>query len=251
LFFQINNERGRDYTRRNITPGSDQPSILGPQPTPNAGAVIPPPHNSVPSAATNAVAATGVPIPAMPGGPSVAQPSHPSNEPRLQTSSVLSGGPPQYPIQAMLQGPPGVVPPQFPGYGAPQFTQGSAQAPMMQPSGQGSQQMTGNVNYPLPPGSSQFMYLGNGNHPAPHAPGPQAMPFPGLRGQQISPGPQMVQTPGYSNPAFQQGPGQPMPQFPMYGSQQFPPGMEPQMMRFPQHGGQQFPFSLPRHPYNR
>jgi hypothetical protein len=75
-FFQINNEQGRDYTRRNITPGSDQPSILGPQATPNAGAVIPPPHSSVPSAATNAVAAPGVPIRTVPAEPLVAQPSH-------------------------------------------------------------------------------------------------------------------------------------------------------------------------------
>ncbi|GJN18363.1 hypothetical protein PR202_gb05516 [Eleusine coracana subsp. coracana] len=44
----IDNERGRDYTRKSITPGSDQPSILGPQPTPNTGAVIPPPNSSVP-----------------------------------------------------------------------------------------------------------------------------------------------------------------------------------------------------------
>jgi hypothetical protein len=94
LFFQTNNERDRDYTRWNITPGSDHPSILGPQPTPNAGAVIPPPHSSVPSAATNAVAAPGVPIPTVPAEPSVAQPSHHSSEPRLQTSVVPSGEPP-------------------------------------------------------------------------------------------------------------------------------------------------------------
>jgi polypyrimidine tract-binding protein 2 len=150
----------------------------------------------------------------------------------------------------MLQGPPGVVPPQFLSYGAPQFTQGSAQAPIMRPSGQGSQQMTSNVNYLLPPGSPQFMYLGNGNYLAPNAPGPQAMSFPDYRGQQISPGPQMIQAPGYVYPAFQQGPAQPMPQFLMHGSQQFLPGMEPQMMHFPENGGPQFPFALPRHPYN-
>jgi polypyrimidine tract-binding protein 2 len=50
-----------------------------------------------------------MPILAMPGEPSVAQPSHTFNEPRLQTFVVLSGGPPQYPSQAMLHGPPGVV----------------------------------------------------------------------------------------------------------------------------------------------
>lgn len=194
-----------------------------------------------------------MPAPTMPGEPSFVQPHH-SSEQHSQTTSFPSGGPPQYPSQAMLQSPPGVVPPQFPGYGAPQFNQGSAQAPMMQPSGQGSQQMSNNVNYQLPAGSPQFMYLGNGRPPAPNAPGPQAMSFPGLGRQLLSPGPQMMQAPGYGNLAFPQGPGRPMPQmpqFPMYGSQQFPPGMEPQMMHFPEHGGQHIPFAPPRHPYNR
>ncbi|TVU03214.1 hypothetical protein EJB05_51245 [Eragrostis curvula] len=242
LNVKVNNERGRDYTKRNITPGSDQPSILGPQPTQNTGAVIPPPHNNAPSSATNALMPPGVPIPTT-GEPSVVQP-HPSSEPRSQTADVPSGGLPQYP--------PGAVPPQFPGYGAPQFTQGSIQAPMMQPSGQASQQMSSNVNYQLPSGSPQFMYLGNGSHPPPNAPGPQAMPFPGLGGQQLPPGPPMMQAPGYGSLAFPQGPGQPMmPQFPMFGSQQFPPGMDPQMMRFLEQGGQQLPFGPPRHAYNR
>ncbi|KAK3161305.1 hypothetical protein QOZ80_1BG0075450 [Eleusine coracana subsp. coracana] len=246
LNVKIDNERGRDYTRKSITPGSDQPSILGPQPTPNTGAVIPPPNSSVPSAAINAVTPLGAPTPTIPGEPSIVQHHH-SSEPHSQNARVT----PHYPSQAMLQGPPGVVPPQFPGYGAPQFNQGSAQVPMLQPSGQGSQQMSSNVNYQLPPGSPQFMYLGNGNHPALNAPGPQAMPFPGSGRRLLSPGPQIMQAPGYGNIAFPQGPGRPMPQFPMYGGHQFPPGVEPRMMHFPEQGGQQLPFAPPRHPYNR
>uniref|UniRef100_A0A0A9CKM8 PTBP1-like RNA recognition motif 2 domain-containing protein n=1 Tax=Arundo donax TaxID=35708 RepID=A0A0A9CKM8_ARUDO len=250
LNVKINNERGRDYTKGNITPtpSSDQPSILGPQPIPNVGAVIQPPHSSVPSGATNAVMPPGVPIPTTPGEPSAA---HPPSEPRSQTAIVPSGGPPQYPSEAILQGPPG-VPPQFPGYGAPQFAQGSAQAPMVQPSGQGSQQTSSHVNYQLPQGSPQFMqYLSNGSHPVPNTNGPQAMPFPGLGGQQLPPGPQMMQAPGYGSMPFPQRPGQLMPQFPMYSNQQFPPGMEHQMMPFSEQGGQQLPFAPPMHPYNR
>nr|AVY91693.1 polypyrimidine tract-binding [Saccharum hybrid cultivar SP80-3280]AVY91711.1 polypyrimidine [Saccharum hybrid cultivar SP80-3280]AVY91718.1 polypyrimidine [Saccharum hybrid cultivar SP80-3280] len=242
LNVKVNNERGRDYTKGSVTPSSDQPSILGPQPIPNVGAAIPPAQGSVPSAATNSV---------MPSGdPSVAVPSNPSSEPLLQAPVVSSGGPAQYPSQAILQAPPGVAP-GFPGYGALQFAQVSAQAQMVQPSGQGSQQMSSHVNYQLPPGSAQFMqYLGNGSHPLPNAPGPQTMPYPALGGQQLPPGPQMMQAPGFGGLPFSQGPGQPMPQFPMYGTQQFPPGMEPQMMRFPEQGGQQFTFA-PRGPYGR
>jgi len=235
LNVKINNERGRDYTKGNITPSSNQPSILGPQPLPNVGATIPQPNNSVPSAATSAVMPPGVPSPAMPGEPSVALPSHPSSEPHLQTPVAPLGGPPQYPSQAIL-------PQQFPGYG-------SAQAPMLQ--GQGSQQMSNHVNYQLPPGSAQFMqYLGNGSHLVPNTHGPQAVPFPGLGGQQLPPGPQMMQAPGYGGLPFSQGPRQPMAQFPMYSNQQFPPGMEPQMMPFSEQGGRQLPFP-PQGPYSR
>jgi polypyrimidine tract-binding protein 2 len=234
ISFQVNNERGRDYTKGNVTPSSDQPSILGPQPIPNVGAAIPPAPGSV---ATNSVM--------QPGDPSVAVPSNPSSEPLLQAPVVSSGGPAQYPNQAILQAPPGVAP-QFPGYGALQFAQGSAQAQMVQPSGQGSQQMSSHVNYQLPPAAQFMQYLGNGSHPLPNAPGPQTMPYPALGGQQLPPGPQMMQAPGFGGLPFSQGPGQPMPQFPMYGTQQFPPGMEPQMMQ----GGQQFTFA-PRGPYGR
>jgi len=145
LNVKVNNERGRDYTKGNVTPSSDRPSILGPQPIPNVGAAIPPAPGSV---ATNSVM--------QPGDPSVAVPSNPSSEPLLQAPVVSSGGPAQYPNQAILQAPPGVAP-QFPGYGALQFAQGSAQAQMVQPSGQGSQQMSSHVNYQLPPGAAQFM----------------------------------------------------------------------------------------------
>lgn len=242
LNVKVNNERGRDYTKGNATPSSDQPSILGPQPIPSVGAAIPPAQGSVPSAATNSV------MP--PGDPSVALPSNPSSEPLLQAPVVSSGGPPHYPNQAILQGPLGVVA-RFPGYGALQFAQGSAQAQMVQPSGQGSQHMSGHVNYQLPPGSAQFMqYLSNGSHPLPNAPGPQTMPYPALSGQQLPPGLQMMQAQGFGGLPFSQGPGQPMPQFPMYGTQQFPPGMEPQMMRFSEQGGQQFTFA-PRGPNSR
>nr|CAB3477644.1 unnamed protein product [Digitaria exilis] len=242
LNVKVNNDRGRDYTKGNVTPSSDQLSILGPQPMPNAGAVIPPPHG-VPSAATSAVMPPGVPTPAAPGEPSVALPSQPSSEPHSQTAVVPSGGPQQYPGQAILQGPPG-LPQQFPGYG-------SAQTPMVQPSGPGSQQMSSHVNYQLPSGSAQFMqYFGNGSHLVPNTHGPQAVPFPGLGGQQLPPGPQMMQAPGYGGLPFSQGPRQPMPQFPMYGNQQFPPGMEPQMMPFSEQGGRQLPFA-PRGPYGR
>ncbi|ONM40415.1 Polypyrimidine tract-binding protein homolog 2 [Zea mays] len=242
LNVKVNNERGRDYTKGNATPSSDQPSILGPQPIPSVGAAIPPAQGSVPSAATNSV------MP--PGDPSVALPSNPSSEPLLQAPVVSSGGPPHYPNQAILQGPLGVVA-RFPGYGALQFAQGSAQAQMVQPSGQGSQHMSGHVNYQLPPGSAQFMqYLSNGSHPLPNAPGPQTMPYPALSGQQLPPGLQMMQAQGFGGLPFSQGPGQPMPQFPMYGTQQFPPGMEPKMMRFSEQGGQQFTFA-PRGPNSR
>ncbi|KAJ1284361.1 hypothetical protein BS78_03G197700 [Paspalum vaginatum] len=248
LNVKVNNERGRDYTKGNIAPSSDQPSILGPQPIPNVGAVIPPPHGGVPSAATNAVMPPGVPISATPADPSVALSSNSSSEPHSQATVIPSGGPPQYPGQAILQNPPGVAP-QFPGYGVPQFTQGSSQVPMVQPSGHGSQLMSSHVNYQLPPGSAQFMqYLGNGSHPIPNAPGSQAMLFPGLGGQQLPPGPQMVQAPGYGGLPFAQGPGQLMPQFSMYGNQQFPPGMEPQAMPFSEQGGRQLPFA-PRGPF--
>ncbi|PAN29651.1 hypothetical protein PAHAL_5G240800 [Panicum hallii] len=240
LNVKVNNERGRDYTKGNITASSNQPSILGPQPVPNVGAAIPQANNSVPSAATSAVMPPGVPSPAMPGEPSVALSSHPSSEPHSQTPVAPPGGPPQYSSQAILPGPPQ----QFPGYG-------SAQAPMLQPSGQGSQQMSNHVNYQLPPGSAQFMqYLGNGSHLVPNSHGPQAVPFPGLGGQQLPPGPQMMQAPGYGGLPFSQGPRQPMTQFPMYGNQQFPPGMEPQMMPFSELGGQQLPFA-PQGPYRR
>ncbi|CAL4975240.1 unnamed protein product [Urochloa decumbens] len=242
LNVKVNNERGRDYTKGSITTSSDQPSILGPQPIPNAGAVIPPPHSTVPSAATSAVMPPGVPTPATPGEAS-ALPSHPTSEPHSQTAAVPPGGPPQYPGQAILPGPPG-VPQQFPGYGP-------AQVSMLQPSGQGNQQMSNHVNYQLPPGSAQFMqYLGNGSHLVPNTQGPQAVPFPGLGGQQLPPGPQMMQAPGYGGLPFSQGPRPPMPQFPMYGNQQFPPGLEPQMMPFSEQGGRQLPFA-PRGPYSR
>ncbi|CAO2170666.1 unnamed protein product [Urochloa humidicola] len=241
LNVKVNNERGRDYTKGNVTTSSDQPSILGPQPIPNAGAVIPQPPTSVPSATTSAVIPPGVPTPAMPGEAS-ALPSHPTSEPHSQAAAVPSGGPPQYPGQAILPAPPG-VPQQFPGYGL-------AQAPMLQPSVQGSQQMSNHVNYQLPPGSAQFMqYLGNGSHIVPNTHGPQAVPFPGLGGQQLPPGPQMIQAPGYGGLPFSQGPRPPMPQFPMYGNQQFPQGMEPQMMPFSEQGGRPFPFA-PRGPYS-
>ena len=239
-FFQVNNERGRDYTKGNITPSCNQPSILGPQPVPSVGAAIAQPNNSVPSAATSAVMPPGVPSPAMPGEPSVTLPSHPSSEPHSQTPVAPLGGPPQYPSQAILPGPPQ----QFPGYG-------SAQAPMLQPSGQGSQQMSNHVNYQLPPASAQFMqYLGNGSHLVPNTHGPQAVAFPGLGGQQLPPGAQMMQAPGYGGLPFSQGPRQPMAQFPMYSNQQFPPGMEPQMMPFSEQGGRQLPFA-PQGPYGR
>lgn len=249
LNVKVNNERGRDYTKGNVTPGSDQPSILGPQPIPNVGAAIPPPQGSVTSAATNAVMPPGLPISATPTDPLVALPSNPSSERQTQTAVVPSGGPPHYPSQSILQLPPGVAP-QFPGYGGLQFTQGSAQASMMQPSGQGTQLLPSSVNYQLPPGSAHFMqYVGNGSHPLPNAPGSQAMPFPGLGGQQLPPG-QMMQAPGYGGLPFSQAPGQPMPQFPMYGNQQFPPGMEPRAMPFSEQGGRQLPFA-PRGPFER
>jgi polypyrimidine tract-binding protein 2 len=240
IFFQVNNERGRDYTKGNITTSSDQPSLLGPQPIPNVGAAIPQPHSSVPSAATSTVMPPGVPTPAMPGEAS-GLPSHPISEPHSQTAVVPSGGP-QYPGQAILPGPPGV--PQ-------QFSYGPAQAPMLQPSGQGSQQMPNHVNYQLPPGTAQFMqHLSSGSHMVTNTLGPQAVPFPGLGGQQLPPGPQMMQAPGYGGLPFSQGQRPPMPQFPMYGNQQFPLGMEPQMMPFSEQGGRQLPFA-PRGPYSR
>ncbi|CAO2208706.1 unnamed protein product [Urochloa humidicola] len=245
LNVKVNNERGRDYTKGNVTTSSDQPSILGPQPIPNSGAVIPLPDSTVPSAATNAVMPPGVSTPVTPGEAS-ALTSHPTSEPHSQIAAVPSGGPPQYPGQAILPGPPGQailpgppgVPQQFPGYG-------SSQAPM-QPSGQlGSQQMSNHVNYQLP-GPAQFMqYLGNGSHLVPNTHGPQAAPFPGVGGQQLPPGPQMMQAPGFGGLPFSQGPRPPMPQFPMYGNHQFPPGMP-----FSEQGARQLPFA-PQGPYSR
>lgn len=234
LNVKVNNERGRDYTGGNTAPTSNQPSILGPQPV-YSGA-----YNNAPSSATGAVVPPGTTL-TPPGAP-----SHPytSSEPLPQTPAVPSGGAPLYTSQGILQGPPGVPPAQFPGYGSPQFPPGSAQAQMHQQHPvQGSQQMPGQMNHQPPPGS--FMqYPGDGGRPVQDAPGQQAMPFHGHGGGQHLP-------PGYGGqPQFQQGPRPPMPpqQFPMYGDQQFPPGTGPQMMMpfAGQGGGQQQPFR----PYN-
>lgn len=227
LNVKINNERGRDYTRGNIAPACNQPSILGPQPAPHAGASATP-YSSVPSAASGAVVPPGTtPILATPGAPSASLPYHPSSEAHSQTG--------------ILQGPPSFHP-QFPGYGAPQFPPGSTQAQMVQHSGQGSQQMPNHVEHQLPPGSPQFMqYPGNGSHPGPNTPGPQASSFPGHGGQQLPPDPRMMQPPGYRSQPFTQGSMQPMPQFPTYNNQQFP---------FPGQGGQCLPFARSIHPYN-
>ncbi|XP_015697870.1 polypyrimidine tract-binding protein homolog 1-like [Oryza brachyantha] len=235
LNVKVNNERGRDYTGGNTAPASNQPSILGPQPVQYTGA-----YNSVPSSTTGAVVPPGTTL-TPPGAP-----SHPytSNESLPQTPVVPSVGAPGYTSQGILQGPPGVPPAQFSGYGTPQFPPGSAQAQMHHHSVPGSQQMR--VNHQPPGGSHMFMqYPGDGSRPVQDAPGPQAMPFHGHGGQHLPP--------GYGGqPQFQQGPRPPMPQqFTMYGDQQFPPGMGPQMMMplAGQGGGQQHPFA-PLRPYN-
>lgn len=217
LNVRINNERGRDYTGGSSAPANYEPSILGPQPTLPVGAVAPP-YSSASPAATGAVVPPGTTTILATPSP---RPFHPSGEPHPQSA----GGPQQYPNQGILQGALG-VPPQIPGYGAPEFPQGPSQAQMAHHSGQGSQQMP---NHQLP----------------------QGMPFPGHGGQQLHPGPQMMQAPGYRGPPFPQGPMQRMPQLPVYGNQQFPPGSGPQMMGFPGQGGQYPPFGRPLHPYNR
>ncbi|KAG8044865.1 hypothetical protein GUJ93_ZPchr0008g12088 [Zizania palustris] len=236
LNVKINNERGRDYTGGNTAPASNQPSILGPQPVQYIGA-----YSNVPTSTTAAVLPPGTTL--TPPGAS----SHPytSSEPRQQTP-VPSGGAPLYTSQGILQGPPGVPPTQFPGYGSPQFTPGSAQSPMPQHSVQGSPQMPSHANHQQPPGSHMFMqYPGDGSRQVQDTPGSQAMPFPGHGGGQHLP-------PGFGSQAqFQQGPRPPMPQFNMYGDQQFPPGTGPQMMMpFAGQGGAQHPFAPQLRPYS-
>uniref|UniRef100_A0A0D9V2Z9 RRM domain-containing protein n=1 Tax=Leersia perrieri TaxID=77586 RepID=A0A0D9V2Z9_9ORYZ len=242
LNVKVNNERGRDYTGGYTAPASNQPSILGPQPVQYSGAGGA--YNNVPSSATGAIVPPGT-TPAPPGAP-----SHPytSSEPLPQTPAVPSGGAPPFASQGILQGPLGVPPPQFPGYGSPQFPSGSAQVHMhQQHPAQGGQQMPSHVNHQPPPGSPMFMqYPGDRGRPVQDAPGQQAMPFHGHGGQHLPP--------GFGNQLqFQQGPRPPMPQqFPMYGDQQFPPGTGPQMMMpfAGQGGGQQYPFAPPLRPYN-